>query len=297
MERNNEKYSQLIFVDKRFNLWQSLIITGAVMAALIFFVFHFQIPNPNMILIAGLVICSALFGYSGGILAAVIMIFYSLYFFSDNNSFVHFSDENMRKVMVSLFGIIVDMVFVCSLKRRENAAFYEIRALSEQLSKENDLLQTASMTDTLTGIGNRLALRRDFDSYLNTDLHVIMLDIDNFKMVNDRYGHLSGDRALADTGKLIASQFGTEHCYRYGGDEFMMVVPEMSRDEVRNHIDYLMSNQPVIEDDPEKRPINYSIGYCSGNAANHFELSVLLNKADELMYEAKTSGKNKVVCD
>ena len=287
--------NSVLLMQKRFSLWQSLLITGVVMLALIFIVFEFQVPNPNMILIAGLVICSATFGYSGGILAAVIMVVYSLYFFSDNNSFVHFNDENTRKVLVSLIGIIVDMVFVCELKRRENAAFAEVRSLSERLRAENKLLQTASVTDTLTGIGNRMALRKDFDSYLDKDIQVLMLDIDNFKSINDVYGHMQGDNALVATGSLIASQFGKEHCYRYGGDEFLIIVPGMSGSEVKERIDYLMANKPVLEEDPDRGPVNYSIGCCSGRPTNNLELSMLLNRSDELMYEAKEKGKNQAV--
>ena len=64
------------------SLPKRVILTVLIMAMLIMFVFFFNIPNPNMILIAGLVICSALFGYGGGVVAGAIMFFYTLYFFS-----------------------------------------------------------------------------------------------------------------------------------------------------------------------------------------------------------------------
>lgn len=81
-----------------------------------------------MILIAGLVICSALFGYGGGVVAGVIMFFYTLYFFSTGHSFTEFTPENLQKVGVSLVGIAVDMVFVCALKRAEMHAFAQVDA-------------------------------------------------------------------------------------------------------------------------------------------------------------------------
>ena len=110
------------------SLPKRVILTVLIMAMLIMFVFFFNIPNPNMILIAGLVICSALFGYGGGVVAGVIMFFYTLYFFSTGHSFTEFTPENLQKVGVSLVGIAVDMVFVCALKRAEMHAFAQVDA-------------------------------------------------------------------------------------------------------------------------------------------------------------------------
>ena len=67
------------------------VLSAVFMGLLIAIVSYFNVPNPNMILIAGLVVCSALFGYRGGIPAGVIMLAYTLYFFSTNNDFVTFS--------------------------------------------------------------------------------------------------------------------------------------------------------------------------------------------------------------
>jgi K+-sensing histidine kinase KdpD len=110
------------------SLPKRVILTVLIMAMLIMFVFFFNIPNPNMILIAGLVICSALFGYGGGVVAGVIMFFYTPYFFSTGHSFTEFTPENLQKVGVSLVGIAVDMVFVCALKRAEMHAFAQVDA-------------------------------------------------------------------------------------------------------------------------------------------------------------------------
>lgn len=113
-----------------------IAVSVAVMLALIAFVYWFKVPNPNMILIAGLVLCSAMFGFGGGIIAAVIMFFYTLFFFSTDNSFTQFTPQNMEKVIVSLIGILADMLFVCFLKRTEVRAFGEIEALTAQLREE-----------------------------------------------------------------------------------------------------------------------------------------------------------------
>ena len=112
------------------------------MSALIFFVYHFNVPNPNMILIAGLVLCSALFGYGGGIVAALIMFCYTLFFFSTDNSFVNFTPQNMQKVFVSMIGIVADMLFVCSLKKAEIREFEEVDELTGQLNVQKATLSS-----------------------------------------------------------------------------------------------------------------------------------------------------------
>ena len=87
------------------SLPKKIVITAVIMAALILLVFYCDIPNPNMILIAGLVLCSALFGYGGGIVAAVIMLGYTLFFFSTDHSFTQFTPQNMPKIETMTFCI------------------------------------------------------------------------------------------------------------------------------------------------------------------------------------------------
>lgn len=113
-----------------------MIISSGIMLALIAFVYFMSIPNPNMILIAGLVLCSAVFGFGGGTVAAVVMFFYTLFFFSTGHSFTQFSPVNVQKVLVSLVGILTDMLLVCYLKQSEVRAFREVDELTERLRTE-----------------------------------------------------------------------------------------------------------------------------------------------------------------
>ena len=124
------------------SLPKEIAITAAIMAVLILFVFYCNIPNPNMILIAGLVLSSALFGYGGGVTAAVIMFGYTLFFFSTDHSFTQFTPQNMQKVFVSVVGIVADMVFVCALKRAELQEFKVVDALTAQLSIQKESLSS-----------------------------------------------------------------------------------------------------------------------------------------------------------
>ena len=268
-------------------VWADLLITAACMGLLIFIVYQFKIPNPNMILIAGLVICSALLGYPGGILAGLIMLGYTLYFFSEGNDFVTFGPQNTQKVIVSLVGIVVDLIFVCELKRRRDAAFREIRALTEALSEDNRRLQEASEVDGLTKIHNRLALRLRYPGYKDKDVHVMMLDIDDFKQINDLHGHGAGDRALEETGRCLAETFGRSHCYRYGGDEFLVIAPGLSDAEFEDKLRSVTAEPLELPVKDGKIDIVYSYGYVQGKADAGYPLRDMISQADERMYAHK----------
>ena len=135
MEKKQYKPS---LMQAQFKLPIKIISSVVIMAVLIAIVVIFKVPNPNMILIAGLVFCSALFGYGGGIIAAAIMLGYTLYFFSTDHSFTQFTPENLQKVFVSLAGITADMLFVCVLKRADIRSFREIDELTDQLMLQKE---------------------------------------------------------------------------------------------------------------------------------------------------------------
>ena len=167
---------------------KKIIITIGVMSALIFFVYHFNVPNPNMILIAGLVLCSALFGYGGGIVAALIMFCYTLFFFSTDNSFVNFTPQNMQKVIVSMIGIVADMLFVCSLKKAEIKEFKEVDELTGQLNVQKATLSSllnhmpalSFYKDAKSGV--YLACKQAFAEYANKKSPAEVVGLTDFEI-------------------------------------------------------------------------------------------------------------------
>lgn len=283
------------FVHKKFRPWVSILLTIAVMGALLALVYFFNIPNPNMVLIAGLVICCAVFGFCGGITAGVIMLGYTLFFFSSNHDFITFDGQNLAKVFVSLFGIVVVVLFVCMLKRQEVREFRETNVLTEKLHYEIENLQQSSATDELTGIGNRQALRMRFDSYQNCDLCVIMMDIDDFKGINDNFGHDVGDTVLVKTGKMLGELFGASSCYRYGGDEFLVLLIDPFAQECMQKMESIVDRRPVVTVGDHRFFVNYSVGYRIAHIETAEDFRDALKIADTNMYEAKRSGKNRIV--
>lgn len=293
-EKREESFRSLLLAELNLSLWQRLLVTLALMLVLILLVYHFNIPNPNMILIAGLVVCSSIFGYSGGLLAGCIMLGYTLFFFSTNNDFVTFDDQNTRKVVVSLVGIVVDMLFICELKRAQRNAYRRIAGLTEELREDNRLLQELSLIDGLTGVKNRVSLRRDYDDYRYRELFVAVLDMDDFKSINDMHGHEAGDRVLTATGRNLNEIFGHDYCYRFGGDEFLILWPAGTEEAFRAKLDELIARAPLIGVG-EKAAC--CIGFAHGTVSDEQELRSMFAQADRHMYEAKQRGPNTVVGD
>ncbi len=293
-EKRVESFRIRLPAERNLSLWQRLLVTLALMLVLILLVYHFNIPNPNMILIAGLVVCSSIFGYSGGLLAGCIMLGYTLFFFSTNNDFVTFDDQNTRKVVVSLVGIVVDMLFICELKRAQRNAYRRIAGLTEELREDNRLLQELSLIDGLTGVKNRVSLRRDYDDYRYRELFVAVLDMDDFKSINDMHGHEAGDRVLTATGRNLNEIFGHDYCYRFGGDEFLILWPAGTEEAFRAKLDELIARAPLIGVG-EKAAC--CIGFTHGTVSDEQELRSMFAQADRHMYEAKQRGPNTVVGD
>ena len=150
-------------------------------------------------------------------------------------------------------------------------------------------LNEAAHIDALTGIRNRLALRRDYDSYQGHEVTVMMMDLNDFKLINDTRGHEEGDRILQDIGKLLADTFGKEHCYRYGGDEFLVIYPDASSSEFKQKLDHVRQNKPVISDITSA---DFSVGYVRAMLDDSDTLRTLISNADEKMYAMKRDKKS-----
>ena len=143
------------------------------------------------------------------------------------------------------------------------------------------------MQDVLTGLQNRLALRQDYDTYRDCKLTVMMLDLDNLKTINDTYGHEAGDRALQETGMFLANTFGSNCCYRYGGDEFLVICPDLSETEFREKLNNMLKSKPSININGNSINIDFSYGYFHGTVKDTEDLRQFLSIADKRMYATK----------
>lgn len=181
-----------------------------------------------------------------------------------------------------------------------------IKRQVEELEKKNEELYQNSITDRLTGVSNRLFLldflNREFSKARRkeTPLSCIILDIDHFKKVNDSYGHLAGDRILAETAKLINSEVRNEDVFgRYGGEEFLLILPDTTMDEARKvgeKVRTAVESNTVLFEGKELK-ITISLGlaeYLNSESANEDQL---IGSADTALYSAKKSGRNRLVAN
>ncbi len=164
-------------------------------------------------------------------------------------------------------------------------------------------LQTLSSTDPLTGLLNRRHFEHLLSGFLEDNIgdertHLLLyLDLDNFKYVNDAYGHQEGDKVLRDFAEVLKHKTRRhDWLARLGGDEFAIFLPVVPEEEATGKAqDLLESLVPTFsrDDDPEWS-LSASVGGYLFTARDELKLSDLLLHSDEAMYRVKRSGKNGV---
>ena len=168
----------------------------------------------------------------------------------------------------------------------------------------HDRLQRLAAIDPLTGLYNRRfgmgRLHEEFGRAVrqSVPLGVIMFDIDHFKSVNDTYGHLVGDRVLSRIAKLSRSVMREgDIMIRYGGEEFLAVLPAASRDDIRNVGERLrrLVAEASIKDGDQSISVTISIGGTSYPEIDVEGEQDLVKLADEALYAAKESGRNRLI--
>jgi diguanylate cyclase (GGDEF)-like protein len=173
--------------------------------------------------------------------------------------------------------------------------FGEVARWQLKLARANARLQRLSDTDPLTGLMNRRALLNFAALLKSENTMLILLDLDRFKRINDRHGHLMGDLVLKNIATRLREEFGEVAAVcRFGGEEFaIMCVPS----DPRHFIERVKNFRARIEDMPivaqgAALRVTLSAGITSGSGAD-FER--LYAEADSALYEAKAAGRNRVL--
>lgn len=179
----------------------------------------------------------------------------------------------------------------------------KIKALQDELKKSNERLTDLSYTDPLTHLFNRRYLTEFMGSELakskrsGDNLSLIILDIDNFKRVNDTYGHQNGDKVLSAFADVIRSgRRRYDIAARYGGEEFVLVLPGtdllggiMVAEQLRKALQSISFEPPMDE-----LAVTVSAGVATVSAEQVRDVESLIRQADEALYRAKRNGRNRV---
>lgn len=163
----------------------------------------------------------------------------------------------------------------------------DVFARRRQIDELNEELRHTSTHDELTGLLNRAALRERFESYLGRDLHVLILDVDHFKEFNDAFGHMAGDRVLIAVADAITDVFGDRCAYRFGGDEFLVILVDESDDEVTRKVETWQRELLDLSLEGVSRKIVCSAGMSRGTPVAASDLRNMIEHADVKLYNDK----------
>jgi diguanylate cyclase (GGDEF)-like protein len=220
-------------------------------------------------------------------------------------AFVHLTYP-IERVSVQLSTVVLDRMFVvngvCSVALLYTAAvvFHErLKSQRDLIAVQADLMANLAQTDVLTQVPNRRrlldVLARNADA-VQVPYTIALVDLDHFKRVNDTYGHAAGDVVLARVASiLMASIRSSDVVGRWGGEEFILVMPATPLDRLGELLDRVREQVAVetIEYDDNRIRVTVSIGAADARGGMTYQDAMRI--ADDRLYVAKRRGRNRVV--
>ncbi|MBQ1186871.1 MAG: diguanylate cyclase [Clostridia bacterium] len=187
---------------------------------------------------------------------------------------------------------------------------YEIKLLSaafenmtKRLQEREELLRISANRDSLTGLRNTTSYSAwvaNFDKAINgtnTDFGVVVLDLNELKETNDKYGHAVGDKLIATAAKVISDVFKRSPVFRIGGDEFLVVLQNRDLENHEKLFEEFSENcaNTFIEEENAKIPLRVARGFARYNASEDAQFLDVFKRADDAMYENKLKTKAALV--
>jgi diguanylate cyclase (GGDEF)-like protein len=225
----------------------------------------------------------------------------------ENEALLHIHRNDEVGVLANVFS---DMSKKLSTSYKELETLNEsleakIKERTKDLEMSQEELKVLASTDSMTKLYNRryfsdISEKTFTESKITqTNIVLIMLDIDNFKNVNDTYGHHIGDKVIIAIAEILkGSTRKSDIVCRYGGEEYMIMLPKGNLDkslEIAENIRELVSHLGIEYREGKTLHPTISIGIAETNIIVDANIETAINKADNALYEAKRSGKNKVV--
>lgn len=194
----------------------------------------------------------------------------------------------------NLFASFWCVAIICYVYSRDS------QHLEGKLIEYNKMLKQQASTDTLTGLHNRRSANDFIEKLIKRNdekgFCVCMCDIDFFKKVNDSYGHDIGDMVLAGVAQTLVENV-TEECLvaRWGGEEFLLVFPNMNGDEAKSMLDTIRSRMKKMEFDTGSRKFSITITYGLAEYGFDGNAEAVVKEADDKLYIGKENGRDQIV--
>ncbi len=222
------------------------------------------------------------------IIKIVISILFSLAFYVV--SFLKITPDQVQLIAFIVYNFLI--IFICAFSE------YRINYLQRLNYLINKKLERLSITDALTGIYNRFKFDRELEKQIDyvkrykSIFSLVMFDIDDFKEINDEYGHLTGDKVLAEIADIVRNEIRKIDIFaRIGGEEFVIILPNTDLEETRT-----LSERLRRKISNYKFPGNLEVS-CSFGVTEYQndDKNSLIQRVDNLLYQAKDNGKNCVI--
>ena len=279
------------------NKIKPMLLSALAQLSTCLIVWNFHIPNPNILLFVVLSAVLVKYGYAAGIVSGLIAFLYSAFFFSTDHSFFLYTSLNLQKLIVIGLGIAANILLIGRLQWQfERSSMEKMQAEAEEKLQETTESYRAKLYyDVLTGAYNR-RYYEDIASRIVGPAGIALMDVDDFKICNDTYGHYAGDMALKAAAAAIRSCIrDSDLLIRYGGDEFLLVLPGIPGDILQAKLEQIRAaiQQATVPGYSHFR-LSLSIGGTMQAITDPMENAV--RRADRLMYQAKCR-KNAVMVE
>jgi two-component system, cell cycle response regulator len=175
--------------------------------------------------------------------------------------------------------------------------------LLDQITTAQESMRQLASHDPLTKLWNRSAIVEQLDTEINrcnreqSSVGVVLIDLDHFKLINDTYGHLAGDRVLREASETMNGMIRPYDAVgRYGGEEFLMVLPGCDQINAVSHAERIRQALASIVVGTQSGDIHFSasFGVTVVDADTPADVQMAINAADSALYAAKRAGRNRV---